>query len=202
MPAIERAERLDKATPADLQRVLPADAAVVDFLRYVYFECDQDKPGKKGEKPTASYLAFVVTRDKVAGWNSAPPGRSRPRSHAWREAITGGKEIPAAVPAKVRELVWAKVRKELPAGIKTVYICPDAALCRVPWAALPGDKPGTVLLEDFALATIPHAPFLLDKLWPQDTPQEPAGRALVVGGVKYDAEAADPAAPRPTATRW
>ncbi len=83
--------------------------------------------------------------------------------------------------------MWEKVRKELPAGIKTVYVCPDAALCKVPFAALPGDKPGTILLEDFAVATIPHAPFLLDKLWTQDERMNPPAGALVVGGVKYDA---------------
>lgn len=80
------------------------------------------------------------------------------------------------------------MRKELPALIKTVYVCPDATLCQVLFAALPGDKPGTILLEDFAVAMIPHAPFLLDKLWPQDPVMNPPNAALVVGGVKYDAD--------------
>src|SRR5580658_3044856 len=62
----------------------------------------------------------------------------------------------------------------------------------VPFAALPGDKPGTILLDDFAVAMIPHAPFLLDKLWPQDKRKNPPTSALVVGGVKYDAEIAPP----------
>jgi CHAT domain-containing protein len=52
------------------------------------------------------------------------------------------------------------------------------------------------VLEQFAVAMVPHAPFLLDQLWPQDpiTNPPPVGRpggpagALVVGGVKYDAE--------------
>jgi hypothetical protein len=39
--------------------------------------------------------------------------------------------------------------------------------------AFPGDKPGTIVLEDFALAMIPHAPFLLDKLRPQDPVKNP-----------------------------
>jgi hypothetical protein len=65
-------------------------------------------------------------------------------------------------------LAWAKVRKEIPKGVKVVYVSPDMALCRVPWAALLGDKPNTILLEDYAVAVVPHAAFLLDKLWPQD----------------------------------
>src|SRR5262249_979272 len=98
-----------------------------------------------------------------------------------------------ALPAKVRTLVWEAVRKQLPAAIKTVYVCPDFALCRVPFAALPGDKPGTILLDDFALATVPHATFLLDRLWPQDPRQNAPTEALAVGGVKYDAEPPVPA---------
>jgi CHAT domain-containing protein len=69
-----------------------------------------------------------------------------------------------------------------------VYVCPDLALCRVPWAALPGDKPGTILLEDHAVAEVPHAAFLLDKLWPQDPLPNRPTQVLVVGGVAYDAE--------------
>src|SRR5262249_57115179 len=120
--------------------------------------------------------ARVAGRDREGG---EPIEKAVP---AWGEAIPGGQDIPAELPRKVRELVWAKVRKELPAQVKRVYLCPDLALCRVPWAALPGDKPGTILLEEYALATIPHAVFLLDKLWPQVAlPKRPTD-VLAVGG--------------------
>jgi CHAT domain-containing protein len=90
----------------------------------------------------------------------------------------------------VRELVWEKVRQELPGAVKTVYLSPDMALARMPWAALPGDNPGTILLEDYAIATIPHSPLLLDKLRPQAPSQNRRSNVLVVGGVKYDAKLA------------
>jgi hypothetical protein len=187
LPTIERSERLAKATPADLQEALPADAAVVDFLRYVYFERDQDKPGRGGEKRTPSYLAFVVTREKVAWIDLGPAAPIEAAVTRWREAITSGKDIPPAIPNKVRELVWEKVRKELPAAAKAVYVSPDVALCRVPWAALPGDKAGTILLEDYTVAVIPHGSFLLDQLWPPDERKNPPAGVLVVGGVDYQA---------------
>ncbi len=190
-PEVDRIERLRQATPADLQKVLPADAALVDFLRSTIFEHDPKEPGAE-VKQTDSYLAFVVTKDRVAWVDLGPADPIEGAVGAWRKAITGGKDFPSALPAKVRELVWSKVRKELPDKVKVVYISPDVALCRVPWAALPGDKPGTILLEDYALAVVPHALFLLDKLWPQDPlPRRPT-EALVVGGVAYDA---DPPAP-------
>src|SRR5262249_6899238 len=68
---------------------------------------------------------------------------------------------------------------------KVVYLSPDLALCRVPWAALPGDRPNTILLEDCAVAVVPHAPFLLDKLWPQGPLPNPPHGVLAVGGVAY-----------------
>jgi CHAT domain-containing protein len=58
----------------------------------------------------------------------------------------------------------------------------------VPWSAIPGDKPGTIVLEEFAIATVPHGPFLLDKLSEQEPhpASESARGVLVVGGVAYD----------------
>src|SRR5262249_54706850 len=140
LPAVERAEKLAKAAPTDLQKVLPPDAAVVDFLRYTLFEQDPKKPGKRGEKRTLRYLAFVVTKDKMAWLDLGKAQPIEAAAPAWLEAITSGKQIPPEMPAKVRDLAWAKLRKEIPRGVKVVYVCPDLALCRVPWAALPGDK--------------------------------------------------------------
>jgi CHAT domain-containing protein len=199
LPTLGRADKLAQATPADLQKVLPTAAAVVDFLGWTLLEQDPKVPGKQGEKATVRYLAFVLTKDKVTLLDLGEAEPIEKAVAAWREAITGGQEILPELPAKVRELVWAKVRKELPAQVKVVYLCPDMALCRVPWAALPGDQPGTVLLEEYTLATPPHAVFLLDKLWPQDaTPKRPTD-LLVVGGVTYDADL--PAPEKVTVTR-
>jgi CHAT domain-containing protein/tetratricopeptide (TPR) repeat protein len=186
LPSLPHAEKLAKANPADLQWALPSDSAVVDFLRYTFFQFDKDKFGLAREKRADSYLAFVVTGDKIVRveLDSAAPIEKAVRE--WRRAIVS-KEVPADLPLKVRELVWEKVRKHLLPEIKTVYIAPDMALTAVPWAALPGDKKGTILLEDYALAVIPHAPFLLDQLWPEaDAPERPSG-LLAVGGVGFDA---------------
>src|SRR5262249_40328907 len=169
--------------------------AVVDFLRYRLYEQDPKKPGQDGSKLTACYLAFVVTRDKVA-WLDL--GKAQPIEDAitaWREAITAGKPIPPELAAKVRDLAWAKVPKGIPGRVRVVYVSPGLALCRVPWAALPGDKPNTILLEASAIAVVPHGPFLLDKFWPQDRlPKRPSG-VLAVGGVAYDAEPPPPGPP-------
>jgi CHAT domain-containing protein/tetratricopeptide (TPR) repeat protein len=189
LPAVARAEKLLRASPADLQQALPADCAIVDFLRYTLHTQDPAKPGAAGLQRTAHYLAFVVTKDRLTWCDLGPAKPLEDAVTAWREAIASGKPIAPELPAKVRALAWTKVRQELPAAVKVVYIAPDLALCRVPWAALPADQPNRVLLEDYAIAVLPHAPFLLDKLWPPEPrPNRPAG-VLAVGGVAY---AADP----------
>jgi CHAT domain-containing protein/tetratricopeptide (TPR) repeat protein len=193
LPNITRAEKLAAASPADLQKALPADAALVDFLRYTLFEYDPQKPGKAGEKRIPSYLAFVVTKERINWVDLGPAGPIEESTAAWREGIikpAASARDASAIPGSVRELVWAKVRDQLPALIKTVYIAPDMALCRLPWAALPGDRPGTIMLEDFTLAMVPHATYLLDQLWSPDPQPRPPVGFLVVGGVKYDADVA------------
>ncbi len=188
LPAVDRAEKRAQATPAQLQQALPADAAVVDFLRCTGFEHDPRKPDRNGAKGTARYLAFVLTSEKISWIELGPAQPIEEAISTWREAITRGKEIPVALTTRLRELLWAKVRREVPIGVKVVYVCPDLALCRVPWAALPGDRPGTILLEDHAVAVVPHVSFLLDRLWSPEALARRPTEALVVGGVAYDAD--------------
>jgi CHAT domain-containing protein len=75
-----------------------------------------------------------------------------------------------------------------------VWLCPDGALCQVPWAALPGSREGTVLLEECALAVVPHGPFLADAL--RDTAPAAAAKekVLLVGSVDYDGAPSPPEA--------
>jgi CHAT domain-containing protein/tetratricopeptide (TPR) repeat protein len=187
LPASARAEKLDAATLADLQKALPADAALVDYVRYAHFQWGDTRPAGQKRTWTIRYVVFVVTRDTVTWADLDTATAIEPAVAVWRAAITSGRKIDPEVPAKVRALVWEPVRKLLPANTKAVFVCPDAELCALPFTALPGDQPGTIVLEEFALATIPHPPFLLDKLWPQDARKDPPAGALVVGGVDFDA---------------
>ena len=102
----------------------------------------------------------------------------------WREAITRRQASPAA--EILRRLVWEPLARQFPPDTTTVVLALDGRLTAVPWAALPGDKPGTVLLEQYALATVPHAPFLLDRLTAPAPPTDDRGILLAVGGVAYD----------------
>jgi hypothetical protein len=70
-PAVARIEKLDAATLADLQKALPADAALVDYVRYTFFEYDDTKPAGQKQIRTPRYVAFVVTRERVQ-WVDLP----------------------------------------------------------------------------------------------------------------------------------
>src|SRR5262249_1381334 len=100
--------------------------------------------------------------------------------------------------AELRRLVWAPLAKHLPRGTRTVYVAADGNLARFAFAALPGGKPGTVLLEELAIGYVPHGPFLLEHLrYPPPSAKGP-GKALLVGGVAYDAPGGKGGAPWPT----
>src|SRR5205085_862410 len=84
-----------------------------------------------------------------------------------------------------------------PKDTDTIYICPDGELSALPWAALPGDTKGSVLLDQYALALVPSGPALLEQLGEGDQP-EGRGSLLAVGGVAYDDK---PAASAPKVKR-
>jgi CHAT domain-containing protein len=202
LPALEHAENLARLGPDALQKLLPDDTVLVDFLRYTHFEYDPGKPGIKGEKRTVRYLAFVVSRQEIKRVEVDTAKDINEAVQAWREAIlqkppAGNEQARreheatlARQGGKLRQLVWEPVQQHLPQQVRTVYLAPDAVLTQLPWAALPGGHKDSVLLDDYALAVLPHGPFLLEQLSPppprsEKRPRPPEG-LLLVGGVRYD----------------
>jgi CHAT domain-containing protein/tetratricopeptide (TPR) repeat protein len=185
-PEFARRRALEQSGPGDLRTALTEGTVAIDLVRFTRFEQDPQVRGKEGQQLTPSYAGFVLSRSQSV--QMVDLGAAQPIEGAvsqWRQAIVRGQESPAA--AELRRLVWEPLARHFPKGTTAVYLAPDGDLGTIPWAALPGDRPGTVLLEQYALATIPHGPFLLDRL----TAPRPAGRAatpgvlLAVGGVAY-----------------
>ena len=98
---------------------------------------------------------------------------------------------------KLRELMWEKLQPQLH-GAKTVLLSPDGATARFPWAALPGEKPDTYLVEEMAVDIVP-IPRLLPELLaaprasttlPQRMRLKSAAdpSLLLVGEVNFDAD--------------
>jgi CHAT domain-containing protein/Flp pilus assembly protein TadD len=205
LPVLTYYEDLAKLGPAALQQRLAADAVLVDVLRYTHFEYDPSQPGIRGEKRTVRYLAFVLSRAEIQRVELGPAADLDAAVQQWREAIT--QRLPDGNDAArrdhdarlrrhgqhLRNLVWEPVEKRFPAGVRTVFVAPDGELTQLPWGALPGSGPDRVLLDDYALAVVPHGPFLLEQLTPPPAraaqrPPAPAG-LLLVGGIRYDDQA-------------
>jgi hypothetical protein len=189
VPEFARKRALEQSRHGDLLKVLPEGAAVLDLLRFTRIEQDPQVKGEKGWRRTPGYVGFVLFKDQPVRMVDLGPAEPIELAVSqWRQAIEQRQESPAA--EELRKRVWEPLAGQLPRGTTTVFLAPDGALSAIPWAALPGDRPGTVLLEQYALAAIPHAPFLLDRLTAPKSPghTSTAGLLLAVGGVAYGQE--------------
>jgi len=201
---------VDKTGPDQLRDRLPADTAFIDLFRYSDFGHDPKVPGRQGWKNTLCYVAFVVRPGQAVA--RVELGEAAPIEQAWtawHSALTSGR--PDRDAAALARLVWQPLRAQLPDKVRTVWLAPDAELLRVPWAALPGIKPNTILLEEHAVAVVPHGAFLLN-VSPRSTPcptaRAPCWPSAVSPTTRPPATCSDPrkkssSAPRPSATsKW
>ena len=138
-------------------------------------------------------MAFVVRNDRPV--ERIELGPSKPIAAAidgWRKnfgmAVGGG-----ADPAEeLRRLVWDKLQPSLQ-GDTTVLLSPDGATAQFPWVALPGNKPGSYLVEDTAITIVPIPRLLPELLADNSTPADNGhgkqdGSLLLVGDVNFDAD--------------
>ncbi len=188
---------------------LPAKTILVDFLRYDRVAYDQNKPPEKSETRTPHYVAFVV---KSAGRGHrvelGPADVIEEDLKSWRNDIEHGRPSEAA--QRLSDRLWRPLLKhewtqeapknspgrepgarhfvsdDLPADTEVVYLSPDAELTKLPWPALPGRQAGKVLLEEHALALIPHGPFLFEQLQQKPRAEQEEGVFLAYGDVDYD----------------
>jgi CHAT domain-containing protein/Tfp pilus assembly protein PilF len=178
-------ERL-KRGPADLVPLLPPGTVFCDLARYRQMDYDPQVPGPKGERGGFRYVAFVMAKGQPL--RRVELGAAEPIDKAladWRRSLQAGKVgSPAAL--TLRRLLWQPLEHVFPARTHTVLLAPDAALTGLPWAALPGDRPDSVLLEEYALATMPNGQLLLDLLRVPARGKGEAGLLLAAGGIDYD----------------
>jgi CHAT domain-containing protein len=178
IPAIKRWQELDVLGPADLTKALPSGAVFIDFIRYTRFEY-----AEKNEKQTPSYVAFVLAKDRpIQRIELGEATRIDNAIRQWRAAIEVQRDD-SSTAAELTRRVWNPIANAVPAGSKMLYLAPDGDLARLPWAALPVGK-DRVLLEDYAIAQVPHGTFLLEQLKFPRTFSGPES-LLTLGGVEY-----------------
>src|SRR5262249_54181568 len=156
---------------------LPSHATFIDLIRYHHFA--------KGKRDQLRYVAFVLSgQGQVRRVELGPAEPIDQAVDLWRQAGSGWlatlksdvqRQLQDNANQKATELrrrVWAQRAKHLPQGTRAVYLAPDGNLARFAFAALPGSKPGTVLLEELTIAHVPHGPFLLERLcFPPEFPK-------------------------------
>jgi CHAT domain-containing protein len=172
-------------TAADIRQALPADAVLVDLLEYSHLS--PPAAGKGSGTSERRLAAFVVQPNQpVVRLDLGPVQPIAAAIEEWRKRFGPDPVHPDRDPAAtLRRLVWEPLTPHWK-GAKIVLLSPDGATARFPWAALPGQVPGTYLVEELALAVVP-VPQLLPELLAR-----PAGGAgepslLLVGEVNFEA---------------
>jgi tetratricopeptide (TPR) repeat protein len=188
-------------TPDDIRRVLPKDTVLVDFLEYGFFE----PLSKPGENTSLSRLmAFIVRPDQPV--EEVELGKVEPIAADiadWRRTLGAGRAAGKIDPgADLRRLVWDKLQPHLQ-GAKTVLISPDGVTARFPWLALPGEKPGTYLIDDVAIAIVPVPSMLPEMLARSNSDGGQSSQItpslLLVGDVDFGADPGKPSLESATA---
>ena len=170
----------------ELRASLPAGHALVDFWEYSQLLPPvDDKPASPQFEQRL--VAFVVRPEKPSVI-LVPLGPVKPLAQAidtWRQTF-GQSPTAAQAGQLLRERLWTPLEPHL-TDAKTVLVSPDGVLGRFPLIALPGDKPGSYLLEQRALAIVPVPQAIVSLLREKDSDRPAvAGNLLVLGDVDYD----------------
>lgn len=173
-----RDARARRVSPAELQAALPNGTAVVD----IYIEQLTLNPDLRND--SAHVAAFVLTNGQPLKLVApATSGDVRQAIESWRAGSYGVTAESRKAGEQLRKLLWEPLEKYLP-GVKTVLISPYGELNKLPFGALPGRKPGSYLIEDFAFAIVPVPSVLVNPL--NARLRGETSSLLAVGDVDYD----------------
>jgi CHAT domain-containing protein/Tfp pilus assembly protein PilF len=178
IPALKRRLGGSESTLDALRSKLPKGSALIDFVGYRRYSGDV----AGYIRPIVNYVAFVVVPNQpVARIEFGPAAPINALIHSWRKAIDLGQGSKEA--QNLHQMIWTPIAKHLPTDTKAVYLSPDMDLARIPWAAIEDGK-GRVLLEDYAMVTVPHGSFVLEQL--QSAKRVPESNVvLTVGDIDY-----------------
>ncbi|WP_165441653.1 CHAT domain-containing protein [Rubinisphaera italica] len=171
---------VQKTGPANLQQELNEQQALVHLILGGDYNEDT-----KESIPLVD--AFIVRRGSL-DWIQIPHQDSvLELASTWRSAlINGNSDTAYQLGAKLRKQLWQPIEAKLK-GVKTIYFVLDGELSFLPFSALPGREPGTILLEDYQLATVSHPRELYRQLTEESgNPQSPS--FLAMGAVDYDSK--------------
>jgi CHAT domain-containing protein/tetratricopeptide (TPR) repeat protein len=161
---LREAKARHELAPTDVSSALVPGEVLVEYLRV-----------------RDAYVAFVVRPGAEALRIDLGPNIDEAAAAFTADVARG--DAAGASAERLSALVLAPLRTRLPAGTRRVYVCPDAALAAVPFAALPGAKPGTALIDELEIVFVEMAQDVVAAA----SPQASGEGALILGGVDYGA---------------
>ena len=186
----------------ELAARLPKNAVFIDLIQFIYYppgkpqQVLRDTPLNKLTAATLCYAAFIIASGGGVTWVDLGPAEPIDKLvKRWRQEIVSDAAGERTTAAELGKLLWSPLAAKVPPGVSTVFIGPDGSLSAVPWCALPGKNPGSILLEELAIATVPHGQFLLAQLSADKAEPLAAttGRVLSVGDVDFRLATSSPA---------
>lgn len=197
-----REKSLLQMDPRELQRALPPGVALIDYLEYDHASMPASGKGLRVHEPRL--VAFVVRKDRpIERFELGPIAAVSTAIDAWRKNIqldliepvadSNSARVSGLPDHYLKDRLWKPLRKAL-AGATTVLVSPDGVLNQIPLAALPGENPGTYLLEELTIVNVPVPrllPFLLaHPKQPRPVPDDQS--MLLVGNVQYGGDPGRP----------
>ena len=172
-----------------LQTMLPENTAFVDFLEFRDGYWDPKEFVFQKERKFAAFVIPKVGQPQMIRLGSVASVANQ--IEAFRSLFTSENDervdraAGMAAAKQLRSELWEPVEKHL-VGIKTVIFSPDTVLGTLPFAALPGKRANTFLLEDYRLSTLPMSNWL-PRLIENENQNRNEG-LLVLGDVDYEVE--------------
>jgi CHAT domain-containing protein/tetratricopeptide (TPR) repeat protein len=180
-----RARQADRTGVAELVRRLPARTVVVDLVERWRWTPPAEASGPWGRR--RGYDAFVLRpAGGEPGWSATwldlgDADSLDTQLDRWIAGIRPGGQVDRPAGQEVRRRLWSPIEGAL-GDAHTVLVVPDGRLAQVPWNAIPGRRPDSYLIEDYALAQAPYGQFVARLL---DDPPPTGDGFLLVGGIDY-----------------
>jgi CHAT domain-containing protein len=196
--------RQQRCTSDDMRQAIPEDSVLIDVVeynRYGWWNGEQSRPTWK-----RVYAAFVTGAAHGVSWIDLGPAEPIDAAvELWRVKLTQSvppADSPAGILLKalktkwqqehgnldpdqaLKSWVWDKLAAQLGTA-RLVLISPDGALSKLPWGALPGEKPGTYVIEENRMIALAPFPQMLPDMLATKSPFPENGSLLVVSDVSY-----------------
>jgi tetratricopeptide (TPR) repeat protein len=175
-----RAFKLREASSQEIQKVLQAGTALVDFVLYTHFT--PPPKGKGHFVREERLLAFVITPHRQPVLIKLGPVKVIDQAvQDWRKAMAQYKPL-YQKGKQLARLLWWPLRPHM-GNAKTVLLSPDGPVCGLPFASLPGKRARSYLVEDLAIGYVTSGRQLLELACPKG--QQRGRGLLTVGGLPY-----------------